>query len=324
MYEQFYLEKVLTQKTSIFETIHKNNFPLCSTIDEEDSEKLKKTRAKNDFAIRERYFSIARERNVPNSYLLTFELSKESMLYTPDGHLKKATKSEIVKKLKEKLEPTDPQIDETLQFCVIVDVMSKARESPWLKNMTWQDYAKSFYRHVFLSVKMICARWDLVFDSCFENSIKSCTRDDRYKSTNAKSRKVYEMEDEIPIPSVKDEFWPLDANKIKLQNYLKKYIFIRAADFCSNCEIVASAANSRKCETTLRISESESLADLQRFEIEEADNRIIIHVQHAVKEKYEKIYVLSNDSDVVVSLMYYWEIFKNNGLKVKLKSKIQI
>ena len=48
--------------------------------------------------------------------------------------------------------------------------------------------------------------------------------------------------------------------------------------------------------------------------IEEADSRIIPHISNAAKGKYKRAVVISNDTDVLVLLLYYAEIFKDRGM----------
>ena len=45
--------------------------------------------------------------------------------------------------------------------------------------------------------------------------------------------------------------------------------------------------------------------------IEEADLRIIPHVQHVIKQGNLRVIVTSNDTDVVVLLIHYYKVFKS-------------
>ena len=49
-------------------------------------------------------------------------------------------------------------------------------------------------------------------------------------------------------------------------------------------------------------------------DIEEADTHIIPHALHAVKIGLSKIVILPSDADVLVLLMYYWDILHSNSL----------
>lgn len=64
-------------------------------------------------------------------------------------------------------------------------------------------------------------------------------------------------------------------------------------------------------QTNLRQSHEE----LQFAMPEEADLRIMPHIKHATNRGYQRVMVLSNDTDVLVLLLYLWTTFKNLGLK---------
>ena len=51
------------------------------------------------------------------------------------------------------------------------------------------------------------------------------------------------------------------------------------------------------------------------MEIEEADARLMPHTLDAAKRNHDRVIVLSSDTDVLVLLLYYWNIFNRNGLK---------
>ena len=56
----------------------------------------------------------------------------------------------------------------------------------------------------------------------------------------------------------------------------------------------------------------------QNNQIEEADDKIILHIEHAVNENFESIILLSCDADVVVLLLHYYYHFKTKGLQANL------
>lgn len=62
----------------------------------------------------------------------------------------------------------------------------------------------------------------------------------------------------------------------------------------------------------------QSLEELQRADIEEPDIRIIIHIIHSVKERFERFVILSSYTDIVVLALTHWQSFKAERLKVSL------
>ena len=83
-------------------------------------------------------------------------------------------------------------------------------------------------------------------------------------------------------------------------------------------DVLFSTINKHPCLASKSIRLPESLEELQRFDIEEADVKIIIHINHAVLEGYKKVYLLSPDTDVIVLSLYSWENFEKQGLQVKI------
>ena len=49
--------------------------------------------------------------------------------------------------------------------------------------------------------------------------------------------------------------------------------------------------------------------------IEEADKRIILHVTATVKDGSKRVVVLSNDADVVMLLLYFFDVFSIMGVE---------
>ena len=61
---------------------------------------------------------------------------------------------------------------------------------------------------------------------------------------------------------------------------------------------------------------SEQLIIKLNSEIDEADARLIPHVAYSVNNEFQRIVVLSNDTDVVVLLVHYFQSFKQGSLKL--------
>ena len=109
-------------------------------------------------------------------------------------------------------------------------------------------------------------------------------------------------------------------NKILLQNYLQDFIRQEKKLF-SNYKIIFSTSNDRSCTMSSNQNESDAYLEiLQRHDIEEADLKIIIHMNHAVKEGYTNIYLLSFDTDVIVLSLYFFKTFATYGLQVHISS----
>lgn len=47
--------------------------------------------------------------------------------------------------------------------------------------------------------------------------------------------------------------------------------------------------------------------ELQNLDIEEADVKKILHINHSIKLKYENVYVVSSETEVIALLLYFFK-----------------
>ena len=106
-----------------------------------------------------------------------------------------------------------------------------------------------------------------------------------------------------PLPVEMDRFWSSNTNKTKLQQEFIKWI---ARTFSNNKE------NLRGCHegalNSCKLLRSGELTELRLLycEHEEADERMLFPINHAVKvDKLENIIVASSDTDVFACLIYH-------------------
>ena len=188
------------------------------------------------------------------------------------------------------------------------------RTLSWKDLTTFQDLAKTFCKFVRNKAgSQNTMRIDFIFDSYFEKSIKSSERLRRRKSECIIYNNINES---IPLPKETDKFWGSPENKILIQTFLRSYIeknedFFLSQEliFSTINEIPAKSVNPEKSECYLRL--------LQCSDVEEADVKIMVHSQHAVKQGFKNIYIISSDTGVIVLALYFWMTFKENGLEVR-------
>lgn len=124
--------------------------------------------------------------------------------------------------------------------------------------------------------------------------------------------------------SKKNLFGHLQATKNLLQSYLRQYILCHKNEYWPNIEVICSATGEELCMTSEKTRRVETLLNLQNHDIEEADSRIILHVNHAIDEKFCNIFVMSCDIDVFVLLVHYYHEFSSNGLEVNIKTSCKV
>ena len=156
----------------------------------------------------------------------------------------------------------------------------------------------------------------IVFDSYIEGSLKGLERKSRTKSG---AIHLARKNENTPVLEQMKQFWNSERNKIIIQNFSIKYLAKLAMETGVNITFSGVIDNDTctagnyvdgQSKTSTRIPE---LA----LNLEEADMRIIPHiVWHLQRFKdSSEIIVESNDTDVVILLLFYIENFKQYGLE---------
>ena len=109
-------------------------------------------------------------------YLLSYEIVSTSFYMTKDGSLRKSTKSELAREVKNLLGESCPttvsESEERLKAMVVIDFMAYARKVTTKKMnlITYEDFFKVLWK-TFSSLSIGCNRMDIVCDLYLEQSI---------------------------------------------------------------------------------------------------------------------------------------------------------
>ena len=101
-------------------------------------------------------------------------------------------------------------------------------------------------------------------------------------------------------------FWGSSKNKTQLQQYFRKLVM---ENYKGEKAVYVGGIqdnNSVLCEMLLR-SESSIIEGLSTHMHEEADDRIMLHINHGVQSMITSIIVASADTDVFVNLLYHYQ-----------------
>ena len=257
---------------------------------------------------------MARERGYCMETLFSYELTMNNYLFDDDGLLKKdKNKSHLRHELEKILSEEDYNMPDLRNVYVAVDVMMICRKLKWKSMKFFKDFAEAFCTEVKKLIKYFATKIDFIFDSYFETSVKLHERLRRYTCDPID---IHSIDDDVDMPTMEDSFWASTHNKILLQSYLRKFILINKEKYWPNIEILCSATKEEICKSSSSARDSLSLSNLQNHEIEEADSRMILHIDHAINENIHSIIVLSCDTDVLVLLLNYYEYFSSKGLEV--------
>lgn len=181
---------------------------------------------------------------------------------------------------------------------------------------TFKDLCISFVNLV-QKLSPNAQRIDFVFDTYVEGSVKDS---ERLRRCECSPIEVNNLNDDTPLPVDMNAFWSCSSNKVKLQNLLREHILQIAEYQFSNVQVVISGTGIMgKTAITQCVSrdDDQTMKSIPRLDvdIEEADVRLIPHAMDAVTTGTARIVVLSNDTDVLVLLLYYWRILFSHGLK---------
>ena len=150
---------------------------------------------------------------------------------------------------------------------------------------TFKDYTTNVFIPYITSQLQNLVRLDIIWDVYMHDSLKTDARNKRRKGTRRR------VEPSSLIPKKWSEFLRIDDNKTELFSYLA----------------VSAVANIKTNKTFITIHQSnvlcihrQDLVGLAPCKHEEANTRIILHLEDAVREKHNKISIRTVDTDVVV------------------------
>ena len=119
---------------------------------------------------------------------------------------------------------------------------------------------------------------------------------------------------ETPVPLQLDKFWASSTNKQNLQSLVSTEAKNYSAQ-TSTPLVVSGIIMNGEVLPAHRFTNgvAHSLMELKNS-IEEADYRLVPHVNWAAQHNTKRAVLLSNDTDVIAIMLRYMETFKSNGL----------
>ena len=169
------------------------------------------------------------------------------------------------------------------QFSIILDgatIVHMLRPRPGIK--TFKDYATQVFLPYLQSQQ--AARVDIVWDVYLPDSLKAFTRSTRGKGVRRR------VEQSSSIPQNWSEFLRIDENKMELFAFLATSV----ASMETDKQIISTHHADVLC------TKPRDLSGIARCNHEEADTRIMLHVDDAVKHGHTKVSIRTVDTDVVV------------------------
>ena len=150
----------------------------------------------------------------------------------------------------------------------------------------------------------------LVLDSYIEMSLKEGERTRRTDPTTGIN--IVGMTRDTPIPQQLDKFWSSQENKQNLQLLVRDTV---CNGHNANTTIIASSVVSDDEVLPAKANGGAEIPELLNC-TEEADSRLVLHVELAVRVKQcQRVVVLSNDTDTFVLVLHYAPYLQTQELK---------
>ena len=169
---------------------------------------------------------------------------------------------------------------------------------------TYRDFVTSLWK-TFQSLSETCSRIDIVFDLYNEQSIKASERSRRNK---VKGIETYISGIDQPLPIEIGRFWPISKSKV-LQQVFIQWIIEDIANKDFNKQLFLGG--SHKEGDTLCFSVCNGAVTAERLlecTHEEADDRVLFHVKHAVKVgRFGSVAIASPETDIFVSATHHFD-----------------
>ena len=171
------------------------------------------------------------------------------------------------------------------------------------KNEAWDFFSK--YDQIRKKLRI----WShLLKKSLMENfifcSVKAFERNRR--TSRIKTIEIEIIQDSTPIPVDMSSFWGSSSKKTKFQQ-----VFIRWLPLHSliKVSVYLGGAHKANLNTCIKFEPSQDSATVESLysEHEEADDRLLYHINHAIKEDHHnRVIVAPPDTDVFVCLVHHF------------------
>lgn len=285
-YDTYVNERLVHQIKPITDPIKRNNLPLFSRppVREKSRTKLQVLSLKNDCSLFSRLFIASQTRDGDLDEFFAHENQACPPALSQMGRIRLGTKSDLVGCLEDLITPQEnaaasPSVEVMiLDGAAIVNMLAPGNAK------TFSEYATLVFLPYITSQLQHTSRVDIIWDEYFPDSLKADTRKKRGKGTRRR------VEPSSSIPGNWQAFLRIDENKMELFAFLST----RIATVETEKQIISTNHKDVLCTQT------RDVAGLAPCSHEEADTRILLHVQDAVRQGYTKVSIRTVDTDVVI------------------------
>lgn len=283
-YDSYVTERLVNQTVHVDDPIKRNNLPLFSRPAVREKSRtqhqivsLKMTvPSSQDYTLHPKSVKVILMSFSPMKTKLPPSLSQM-------GQLRIGTKSDLVGCLEDLQAPAQMNVNPAVQVMIIDGAAIVNMLRPGTAK-TFSDYEKHVFSPFIQTQLNRVHRLDVVWDEYFPDSLKAEARKKRGKGI---CRRV---EPSSAIPGKWDAFLRIDANKTELFSFLAN----RLATFSSDKQLITTH------HTEVFCTQPRAVSGLSPCSHEEADTRILLHLEDAVNKGHTKISIRTVDTDVLV------------------------
>jgi hypothetical protein len=285
-YDTYVNERLVNQTKPITDPIKRNNLPLFSRppVREKSKTQLQVSSLKNDCSLFSRLFIASQIRDGDLDEFFAHENQACPPALSHMGKMRLGTKSDLVGCLEDLIPPREnaaasPPVEVMiLDGAAIVNMLAPGNAK------TFSDYASQVFLPYITSQLQHRSRVDIVWDEYLPDSLKADTRKKRGKGIRRR------VEPYSSIPGNWQAFLRIDENKVELFEFLAT----RIATTETEKQIISTHHKNVLC------TQARDVAGLAPCSHEEADTRILLHVEDAVRQGYTKVSIRTVDTDVVI------------------------
>ena len=269
-HDAYVKERFVSQTKPISDPMKKNNLPLFSRppVREKTKSQLQVTSLRNDCSLFSRLY-IASQVRIGN---LDEFFEHENQAYQPaltqNGKLRGGSKSDLVGCLEDSVTSQEKTNNPDVQVIILDGSATVNMLRPGYAK-TFSDYASQVFLPYIVSQTQHESRGDVVWDEYHPESLKAETRSKRGKGVRRG------VAPSTAIPGKWKEFLRIDENKVELFSFLATTV---VASIDSSKQIISTY------HTELLCNQSRDVSGLAPYTHEEADTRIILHLEDVVKE----------------------------------------
>ena len=315
LYTAYHRERFVERSKRLSDTIHRTNIKNFQSIhSQKKADQTSKKGQKKEFSQVQKVLDLARERKYDSKELLKYDLIPSTYLFDSEGLMNKPQKSSLGIELEKTLSAADyikPEHWKDMPTVYLIDVMQQLRKMNVRQMSTFGDLCDSFFKSI-LHTSRNASRIDLVFDSYITGSAKDT---ERLRRSRTPAIDLSAITAETPLCVDMDAFWSSNSNKIKLEKLVAQWVIKYSEEKGLNTMVVLSGMIGEEpvlCQS-VKGTNLTMHPDLDT-DSEEADVRFIPHAMHATKGGADRVVILSNDIDVLVLVLYFWQELHAHGL----------